>query len=232
MIEVVGVSLYNQSTIYYFSPNNLKLQKNVTVIVDTEQGLQFGWVRKENFKVSDKIIKNPLRKVIRISSRHDYQIYKKNIKDARLALEKCKSLISKHQLNMELIDAFYTFDRNQLVFRFLSDKRVDFRTLARDLASFYRTRIELRQVGVRDRAKEIGGIGICGKTVCCNQFLKSFDSVSINMAKNQKLSLNQNKINGVCGRLLCCLKFEDDNYKNGQFCHDCPKNIEHRKNGV
>lgn len=229
MIEVVGISFHNKNSIDYFSPNHLRLQPNVTVIVDTDQGLQFGWVRKSNFKISEKIVKKPLRSVVRISTKQDYQIYKKNVKDAKLAFEKCCNLVKKYHLNMDIIDANYTFDRSQLIFRFLSDNRVDFRNLARDLASFYRTRIELRQIGVRDQAKEIGGLGMCGKTVCCNQFLKTFESVSINMAKNQKLSLNQNKINGVCGRLLCCLRFEEQNYKDGQLiCSDCPKKKEEK----
>ena len=135
-----------------------------------------------------------------------------NLKDADRALIKCRDLIDKYNLEMRIIDACYTFDREQLMFRFLADDRVDFRQLAKDLGSIFKTRIELRQVGIRDKAKEVGGFGPCGRKLCCNNFLTEFDSVSINMAKNQNLSLNPTKINGICGRLLCCLKYENDNY--------------------
>ena len=150
--------------------------------------------------------------VIRVATKTDYKKYLSNIKDAKKALVKCNELVDKYGLLMKIIDVNYTFDREQLIFRFLSDDRVDFRQLAKDLGSIYKTRIELRQVGIRDKAKEIGGIGPCGRKLCCNSFLTEFDSVSINMAKNQNLSLNPSKINGVCGRLLCCLKYENDIY--------------------
>ena len=214
MIEVIGVSLKEKGRIYYFLPNNYTLKKNVTVIVETERGLQFGKVETDIIKIDEEKIKNPLKKIVRISSKQDYQNHKKNLKDAKDALQVCRDLIKKHNLDMQIIDANYTYERDQLMFRFLSDRRVDFRELAKELASIYKTRIELRQVGVRDRAKEIGGVGPCGRAFCCANFINDFDSVSINMAKNQNLSLNPAKINGVCGRLLCCLKYEDCCYSD------------------
>ena len=218
MVDVVGVTFKDKGRIYYFSPKNLKLKKNVTVVVETDRGLQFGKVVTDMLKVDEKKLFSPLRKIYRIASRQDYENNKKNLRDAEKALKKCKELVKKHRLNMQVIDAVYTLDRDQLVFHFTSDNRIDFRMLAKDLASIYKTRIELRQVGVRDKAKEVGGFGPCGRKFCCASFLNDFDSVSINMAKNQNLSLNPTKINGVCGRLLCCLNYEDENY---QKCREC-----------
>ena len=149
---------------------------------------------------------------MRIANKNDQKKHLSNVRDADKAVIKCNDLILEYGLDMRIIDASYTFDREQLIFRFVSDNRVDFRQLAKDLGSIFKTRIELRQVGIRDKAKEIGGFGPCGRKLCCNNFLTEFDSVSINMAKNQNLSLNPTKINGVCGRLLCCLKYENDNY--------------------
>ena len=189
----------------------INVQKKSTVIVETEKGLQFGTVVKF---ISDSDI-NPnieYKKVIRLTTKNDYKRYLNNLKDADKAIIKCNELIEKYELDMRIIDACYTFDREQLIFRFLADDRVDFRQLAKDLGSIFRTRIELRQVGIRDKAKDIGGFGPCGRKLCCSNFLSEFDSVSINMAKNQNLSLNPSKINGVCGRLLCCLKYENENY--------------------
>ena len=184
---VVGVTLSDNGKIYYFYDNNLRLKKNLTVIVETEKGLQFGKVVcfVDPEKVDNRI---KYKKIIRISTKADYLQHLNNL------------------------DAFYTFDRRQLIFRFIADDRVDFRQLAKDLGSAFKTRIELRQIGIRDKAREIGGIGPCGRKLCCTTFLTDFDSVSINMAKNQSLALNPSKINGSCGRLLCCLKYEDDNY--------------------
>lgn len=218
MYEVVGVSLKEKGKVYYFLPGKYKLRKKVTVIVETERGLQFGKVETDIMKISEDKIKGSLKKVVRISSKEDYYQHKKNIKDAKEALKNCRKIVAENNLNMQIIDASYTFDRNQLLFRFLSDNRVDFRELAKDLARIYKTRIELRQVGARDKAKEIGGCGMCGKKLCCSQFLEDLDSVSINMAKNQNISLNPSKINGVCGRLLCCLKYEDDCYTECRKC--------------
>lgn len=213
MLDVVSISFKEKTKTYYFSPNNLKLKNKLTVIVETEKGQQFGTVEGEIFKIDSKKLSSPLKRVIRIASKKDYEDNIKNINDAKKTLNKCRELIKKYNLNMQIIDAAYTFDRQQLVFRFLSDNRVDFRDLAKELASIYKTRIELRQVGVRDKAREIGGLGHCGREFCCSKVLSDFDSVSINMAKNQNIALNPNKINGVCGRLLCCLKYEDDNYR-------------------
>lgn len=218
MIEVVGITFEEKGRMYYFSPNNLKLKNNITVIVETEKGEQFGKVTKEIFSIEEKKLISPLKNVIRIATKQDYYTNKKNLKDAAEALKKCRGLAVKENLNMQIIDANYTFDRTQLVFRFLADSRVDFRNLAKELASIYKTRIELRQVGVRDKAKEIGGIGPCGRPLCCSCFLNDFESVSINMAKNQNISLNQSKINGACGRLLCCLKYEDETYSECRKC--------------
>ena len=220
-MKVVGVSFDNNKQIYYFNPKTFDLRRNVTVIVETERGLQFGKVILPPFEIEEEKIKSVLKNVIRISTKKDYLEYKKNIRDAELALIKCKKLIEKLDLNMQVMDANFTFDRAQLLFRFLSDNRVDFRQLAKELANIYKTRIELRQVGVRDKAKEIGGCGLCGRQLCCARFNSDMSSVSINMAKNQNISLNPNKINGVCGRLLCCLKYEDETYK--EYKKDLPK---------
>lgn len=218
MIEVVGISIFPNNRMYYFSPNKLKLKENITVIVETDQGLQFGKVAKKPFFIDEKKIISPLKNVIRIATKQDYYMNKKNLQEAEVALKKCRELVEKHQLNMKILNCSYVFDRSQLLFQFLADNRIDFRNLAKELASIYKTRIELRQVGVRDKAKEIGGIGPCGRPLCCSCFLNEFESVSINMAKNQNISLNQAKINGACGRLLCCLKYEDDNYLACKAC--------------
>jgi len=219
MINVVGVSFKDKGKIYYFSPGKYNLKKGITVIVKTERGLQFGKVEVDSVELEEENLKAPLSSVIKIASKEDYQNHKKNVKDSKEALIYCKDLVEKYNLNMSIIDASYTFDRGQLLFTFVADARVDFRKLAKDLANKYKTRIELRQVGVRDKAKEIGGCGQCGRALCCSKFLYDFDSVSINMAKNQNIALNPNKINGVCGRLLCCLKYEDEWYK------ECRKNL-------
>lgn len=219
MIEVVGVTFKKNSKVYYFSPNGLKIKKGINVIVKTERGLQFGTIEIENMEIDSNKLTTSLSEVIRISSKKDYEKHLKNIDDAKKALKKCKDLVEEYDLNMMILDANYTFDRSQLLFTFLADNRVDFRKLAKDLANIYKTRIELRQVGVRDKAKEVGGYGCCGRPLCCSKFLTDFDSVSINMAKNQNIALNPTKINGVCGRLLCCLKYEDECYK------ECAKNL-------
>ncbi len=213
MIEIVGIMLNKNSKIYYFSPNGLKLKKGQNVIVKTERGLQFGTVELENTNIESSKIKTVLNEVVHIASKNDKEKNEKNIESSRYALKKCKELVEKYNLNMMVLSANYTFDRSQLLFTFLADNRVDFRKLAKDLANIYKTRIELRQVGVRDKAKEVGGYGSCGRELCCSKFLCDFDSVSINMAKNQNIALNPTKINGVCGRLLCCLKYEDECYK-------------------
>ena len=201
----------------YFDCNNFNLKKNLTVIVNTERGLEFGTVL-DFLDVED----GNYEKVIRIATKKDYLQHLKNINEAKLALDKCRELAEKNNLKMVIIDATYNFDKSQLLFRFLADERIDFRNLARELGSRLKTRIELRQIGIRDKAKEIGGIGPCGRNLCCSTFLTSFDAVSISMAKNQGLALNPTKINGVCGRLLCCLNYENELYtelkKDGNIC--------------
>ena len=204
-MKLVGIEFKKNGKIYIFNSNNLELNIEDFVIVDTERGQQFGRVSSINIKDDNLNHSN----VIRIADKKDE---KKNISDAKNALNKAEELIKKLNLDMKLIDAYYTFDRKQLVFQFLSDNRVDFRELAKQLASIYKTRIELRQVGVRDKAKEISGIGQCGRKICCSSFLNDLDSVGIAQVKNQNLSLNPTKINGLCGRLLCCLKYEDNLY--------------------
>lgn len=218
MVKVVGITLKEGGKIYYFSPNNFQLKKNLTVIVETERGLQFGRLQTGVIEIEESKIKFPLNNVIRMASKQDYLKHKKNIKDAHIAITVCKDLIEDLNLKMKIISANFTFDRSQLQFHFLADKRVDFRELVKELAAIYKTRIELRQIGARDKAREIGGIGQCGRMMCCEKFLNNLDNITINMAKNQNLSLNPSKINGSCGRLLCCLKFEEDNYKK---CNKC-----------
>jgi len=213
MEKVIGVSFDNNKRVYYFSPNKLNLKENQEVIVQTERGLQYGKTVTNIQEKKKESLNLPLKDVIRVATKEDYKKYKSNINEAKRAFKECEKLIKKHNLNMKLMDASFTFDREQLVYHFLSDARIDFRNLAKDLAAIFKTRIELRQIGVRDKAKEVGGIGPCGRTLCCSNYLVNFDSVSINMAKNQNLSLNPNKINGVCGRLLCCLTYENDVYE-------------------
>ena len=208
---IVGIKLNENGKTYYFNSNGFNLKDGDNVIVETEKGLQYGLVVDISIEKS-KNSKFEYKNVIRIANKNDYKKHMNNMRDAERAIIKCSEKIVEYGLDMKIMDASYTFDREQLIFRFISDSRVDFRQLAKDLGSIFKTRIELRQVGIRDKAKEIGGFGPCGRKLCCNNFLTEFDSVSINMAKNQNLSLNPTKINGVCGRLLCCLKYENDNY--------------------
>lgn len=213
MKEVIGVTFQEGGQVFYFFNGGYNLKKNVTVIVRTEQGLQFGKVVEPSILLPTCQLPKETHVMIRIASKQDYLKHQKNLKDARFALKECNQLVSQLKLPMKVMQASYTLDREQLIYRFVAEERVDFRLLARTLATKFHTRIELRQIGVRDKAKEIGGIGVCGQELCCKRFLKEFDSVSINMAKNQNLSLNPSKINGSCGRLLCCLKYEDACYR-------------------
>lgn len=212
MIKVIGIKFEGNSRIYYFLPNKLKIGKNDFVIVETEKGVQYGQAATDIIEIDENNVFLPLKEVIRLATKEDKRVYERNMKDANKALEYAKSLVLKVNLSMKLFEASYTFDRKKLIFKFIADERVDFRELAKQLASKYKTRIELRQIGVRDKAKEIGGLGPCGRPLCCNLFLSNFDSVSINMAKNQGIALNPSKINGSCGRLLCCLGYEDSIY--------------------
>ncbi len=193
------------------SIEKLELKNNDYVIVKTDKGLEFGKIISINDNENSN--SKPEFSVISIATSSDIKKDEKNKQEEKKALAKCRDLVKKYDLNMYIIDAVFTHDRNQLFFRFMADSRVDFRVLAKDLANIFKTRIELRQMGVRDRAKEVGGYGLCGKKLCCSSFMNDFDSISINMAKNQNIALNPSKINGICGRLLCCLKYENECYK-------------------
>lgn len=210
-MNIVEVYFENTKSSAFFRNNGLNLKIKLTVLVNTDKGIQFGKVIKIISDISqfDGV---ELGEVVKVSSKKDYLHYLENIKLNEEALKKCKEMVKDSKLNMTILDANYNFDRTQLVFRFVADERIDFRQLAKDLGATFRTRIELRQIGIRDKAKEVGGIGPCGRLLCCSSYLNTFDSVTINMAKNQNVSLNPTKINGVCGRLLCCLKYENDIY--------------------
>lgn len=210
VVEVKFDDFYQKS---FFRNNISDVKVNLTVVVNSERGYLFGKVVNiiDDIKKFDNV---NLYDVIRISNKRDYLQYKNNVDIMDDTLKKCREIVSKSGLPMNILDGSYNLDRSQLIFRFVADERVDFRQLAKDLGSEFKTRIELRQVGIRDKAKEVSGIGPCGRKLCCSSFLKSFDSITINMAKNQSVSLNPTKINGVCGRLLCCLKYENDNYSN------------------
>lgn len=212
MVKVVGIKFEENGRIYYFSPANLKVKENDDVIVETERGLQFGHAVTDILEKEEKDVFLPLKDIIRIATPSDKLSYEKNEKSAKKALSFAKTLAEKEDIDMKLYDASYTLDRKKLIFKFIADERVDFRNFAKLLAAKYKTRIELRQIGARDKAKEISGLGPCGRPLCCSEFLTNFDGVSINMAKNQGLALNPTKINGVCGRLLCCLGYEDETY--------------------
>ncbi|MEG0229386.1 MAG: stage 0 sporulation family protein [Oscillospiraceae bacterium] len=211
--EVVGVRFKDVGKTYYFDPGNLKLSKTNKVIVETARGIECGDVVNENRFVPTDTIVHPLKKVIRIATNGDIKQLEENKLKEKEAFDICQEKITKHKLKMKLVETEYTFDRNKILFYFTSDNRVDFRELVKDLAAIFRTRIELRQIGVRDQAKMLGGLGICGKAFCCATFLGEFQPVSIKMAKEQSLSLNPTKISGTCGRLMCCLKYEQDVYE-------------------
>ena len=209
MQKVVGVAFNKKGRVYNFNAKGFDLNIGDTVIVETEKGLQYGFVMTNVKEINENEFSIPLKNVIRLSSKKDDQTYFKNNQDSGKALNKAREIVDELKLDMHILDANYTFDRKQLLFNFTADERVDFRELAKRLASVYKTRIELRQIGVRDKAREVGGLGPCGRMLCCNTFLVDLNSVTINMAKNQMLALNPTKINGSCGRLLCCLSFED-----------------------
>ncbi|WP_088043521.1 stage 0 sporulation family protein [Bacillus sp. EAC] len=213
MYEVVGVRFKKAGKIYYFDPNGLTILKDTFVIVETVRGIEFGKVVVPNKKVGENDVVLPLKKVMRLADEHDRTIVDENKQSAKEAYEVCSSKVMQHELDMKLVDVEYTFDRNKVIFYFTADGRIDFRELVKDLAAVFRTRIELRQIGVRDEAKMLGGIGPCGRMLCCSTFLGDFEPVSIKMAKDQNLSLNPAKISGLCGRLMCCLKYENDEYE-------------------
>ncbi len=211
-MNVAGVKFSSKGRMYYFDKKDIDLEIGDEVIVETERGLQYGFVVKNHEEINPEKLVSPLKSVVRVANKHDRSTYEKNVKDSEKAYLKAKEVVEELEVPMNLLDANYTFDRKQLLFNFTADDRVDFRELARRLAQIYKTRIELRQIGIRDKAREIGGIGPCGRFLCCNTFLNDINVVTINMAKNQMLALNPNKINGVCGRLLCCLSYEDETY--------------------
>ncbi|KAB7663260.1 stage 0 sporulation family protein [Bacillus sp. B1-b2] len=216
MYDVVGIRFKKAGKIYYFDPNELLIQKGDYVIVETVRGVEFGKVVIGPKKVEENDVVLPLKKVLRIADQKDQMIVEENKQAAKEAYEVCGDKVSLHELDMKLVDVEYTFDRNKVIFYFTADGRVDFRELVKDLASIFRTRIELRQIGVRDEAKMLGGIGPCGRMLCCSTFLGDFEPVSIKMAKDQNLSLNPTKISGLCGRLMCCLKYENDEYESAK----------------
>ncbi|MBQ8526737.1 MAG: stage 0 sporulation family protein [Clostridia bacterium] len=214
MIEVVGVRFKKVGKIYYFDGDSAEYKIGEHVIVETSRGIEYGTIAIAKKEVEEEEIVSPLKKIIRKATAEDDEQVKKNIVKQLDAYNICNEKIKKHQLEMKLVDVEYTFDNNKVLFYFTADGRIDFRELVRDLASVFKTRIELRQIGVRDEAKMIGGLGICGRPFCCSTFLGEFDPVSIKMAKEQNLSLNPTKISGTCGRLMCCLKNEQAAYED------------------
>lgn len=213
MPDIVGVRFKDSGKIYYFDPDKIMCENGEAVIVETARGIECGFVAIPNKRVTDKEITHPLKKVLRKATNADLKKLEKNRQKETKAVEICLQKIAEHNLDMKLINAEYTFDNSKVLFYFTADGRIDFRNLVKDLASVLRTRIELRQIGVRDEAKILGGLGICGRPFCCKTFLGDFQPVSIKMAKEQGLSLNPAKISGTCGRLMCCLKYEQDSYE-------------------
>lgn len=213
MIKVIGVRFKKAGKIYYFSPADFDIKKGQYVIVETARGIEFGECVIGIKEISEEEIVSPLKSVIRIAEEKDILKHKENKSKEVEALDICLKKIQEHKLDMKLIDVEYTFDNNKVIFYFTADGRVDFRELVKDLATIFKTRIELRQIGVRDEAKMVGGLGPCGRPMCCSTFLGDFASVSIKMAKEQNLSLNPTKISGICGRLMCCLNYEQSTYE-------------------
>lgn len=213
MVEVVGIRFKKAGKVYYFDPDGLKIEDGQCAIVETARGVEFGSVVKGNTIVKDEEVFQPLKKVMRVATEADKKQEEEDKVKEQEAFVICEEKINKHNLVMKLVDVEITFDHNKLIFYFTSDGRVDFRELVKELAAVFRTRIELRQIGVRDEAKMLNGIGICGRPLCCATFLGDFTPVSIKMAKEQNLSLNPTKISGICGRLMCCLKYEEDVYE-------------------
>ncbi len=213
MVEVVGIRFKKAGKIYYFDPNDSKIAVGEAAIVETARGIEYGDVVVGPKLVPEESIVSPLKKVIRKATPEDTKIVESNLQKEKEAFKTCLKKITEHTMPMKLVDVEYTFDSNKIIFYFTADGRIDFRELVKDLASVFRTRIELRQIGVRDEAKMIGGLGACGRVLCCHSFLGDFEPVSIRMAKEQNLSLNPTKISGACGRLMCCLKYENDAYE-------------------
>ena len=212
MANVVGVKFKDAGKMYYFDPGNLRIDRDENVIVETARGLEYGTVCQAVKAIDEKELVAPLKKVIRIATETDREKHLRNLAKKEESLRICQEKIDAHKLEMKLIDVEYTFDNSKVVFYFTADGRVDFRELVKDLASVFRMRIELRQIGVRDEAKMLGGVGNCGRGLCCSTWMRDFEPVSIKMAKVQNLSLNPTKVSGICGRLMCCLKYENDIY--------------------
>lgn len=216
-MKIIGVTFENDERIdYYRYYEPIKIGYNV--VVENDSGKYFATVATEIHEIDEDKLEMTLGRILRVSTKDDYKKYNDNKKKEISVIKKSNELIKKYKLDMKVLDAKFTLNKDQLLIRFYSEGRVDFRNLAKDLAAIYKTRIELRQIGVRDKAKIVGGVGVCGQKLCCSRFLQNFDSVSIAMAKNQDLALNPNKINGVCGRLMCCLKYEN-------HCYTCFKKI-------
>lgn len=211
-MNLVSVKFKVDGKAYYFENEFDDILKDDYVLVETEKGIQLGRVAEVNINSNDLKLDIEFKKVVKKASKKDYDLYLKNLKEADIILADTRKKIEKDEIPMRLIDAMYTFDKKQLIFNFVADERIDFRELVKYLAAKYKTHIELHQMGVRDKAKEIGGLGQCGMTLCCKRFKNNMDGISINMAKNQNISLNPSKINGCCGRLLCCLSYEDELY--------------------
>lgn len=213
MLKMIGVRFKSIGKVYYFDPHGLDIKMNDKVIVETARGVECGEVVLCGREIDETQFSNPIKQVIRIATPEDFAVIEKNKAKEKDAFKICEEKIKHHKLKMNLIDVECTFDNSKLLFYFTAEGRIDFRELVKDLAAVFRTRIELRQIGVRDEAKMLGGLGICGRQFCCSQFLGEFQPVSIKMAKEQSLSLNPTKISGTCGRLMCCLKYEQENYE-------------------
>ena len=213
MTKVVGIRFRNVGKIYYFNPKGYSMKPGNHVIVETARGVEYGRVVLGPKEIPEEEVVHPLKEVLRVATKEDDEREANNRKKEKEAFKICQKKIREHGLEMKLIDAEYTFDNNKVLFYFTADGRIDFRQLVKDLAAIFKTRIELRQIGVRDETKILGGIGICGRCLCCHTYLSEFAPVSIKMAKEQNLSLNQTKISGVCGRLMCCLKNEQETYE-------------------
>ncbi|NLD17719.1 MAG: stage 0 sporulation family protein [Tissierellia bacterium] len=213
MQKAIGIRFKCAGKVYYFSPKDLVIKKGDKVIVETARGIEFGSCVTDLLELEDKEIVSPLKEVLRIATDEDIEAHKSNIQKAKEAMRVCKEKINEHSIDMKLVSTEYTFDNNKLIFYFTSDQRVDFRELVKDLAAVFKTRIELRQIGVRDEAKAIGTMGYCGRESCCSTFLCDFNPVTIKMAKDQSFSLNPSKISGICGRLMCCLAYEQEAYE-------------------
>lgn len=220
-MNLVAVKFKVDGKSYYFDSNELDLKKDEYVLVETEKGVQLGKVSEININCDKLSLNKEIKKVMKKATKKDYDAYLKNLKDAEMVLIETRKKIEKEEIPMRLVDAMFTFDKKQLIFNFVADERIDFRDLVKYLAAKYKTHIELHQIGVRDKAKEIGGIGQCGMSLCCKTFKSNMDGISINMAKNQSISLNPSKINGCCGRLLCCLSYEDETYS--ELKNELPK---------